>query len=365
MPNMENFFLYEDYQYQLVAHILVFGFGAMVAGFVYFAITASTLSPKYRTANYLGCVVMVSAALILFTQYTSWTETFQFGRVGSSAAWFHPALGIDSDGQSLLPPSDENMFDKTVVAERLQRGRFAAGQTTGSVFSNGYRYMNWTIDVPTLQIQLLAILGVSGAAFFRSAVKFTIGGLAMIYASYVAQFYEPAFAPDAEWASGQMMFWVFYGIGWLAYMYILYAVYTDVFRQTSHMHPRSQKLMTGIWRLFLITWTVYAIAIAMPAIAYNAHGVVWRQYLFTFSDVISKVIFGAMISRVALYQSAAEGYEPAIESCQWDRDDAAVLGGESNPTSQQLVSGRSPQEGVANADHDSSHPERRTTALPR
>ncbi len=71
--------------------------------------------------------------------------------------------------------------------------------------------------------------------------------------------------------------------------------------------------------LFLGAWTVYGVAIAIPAFAFNAHGAIWRQFLFTSADIVSKVIYGAMLSQVALYQSAAEGYEPAIEACQWDK----------------------------------------------
>ncbi len=106
--------------------------------------------------------------------------------------------------------------------------------------------MNWTIDVPMLQIQLLAIIGVAGATFLRSAAKFVVCGLAMIYFSYVAQFFEGGF--------------------------ILYSVKTDVFNNVSHMTLRAQKIMRGIWWLFLGSWTGSAVAIAMPAIAFNAGG---------------------------------------------------------------------------------------------
>ena len=30
MPNMESFFFREGFQFQLISHILVFGFGAMI-----------------------------------------------------------------------------------------------------------------------------------------------------------------------------------------------------------------------------------------------------------------------------------------------------------------------------------------------
>ncbi|GEM_PF-5632367 len=45
--------------------------------------------------------------------------------------------------------------------------RYVVGE---QLFSNGYRYMNWSIDVPVLLIQLLIVLGVTGAAFRRTWV---------------------------------------------------------------------------------------------------------------------------------------------------------------------------------------------------
>src|SRR6056297_1202668 len=78
MTNMENYLIYQDYQYQLIAHVLVFGLGAMVAGLIYFAYTISSTAPKYRLTSYLGSVVMISAALILWTQYQSWDDSFQY-----------------------------------------------------------------------------------------------------------------------------------------------------------------------------------------------------------------------------------------------------------------------------------------------
>ena len=89
MPNMENYFLYHDYQYQLVSHILVLGFGAMVAGLVYFLLTAQSIMPKYRISSYIGCVVMVSAGLILFTQYQSWEQAFIYVNEDGVTGWLN------------------------------------------------------------------------------------------------------------------------------------------------------------------------------------------------------------------------------------------------------------------------------------
>jgi len=324
MPNMENFLVYEDFQYQLVSHVLVLGFGAMLAGLVYFALTSRSVAPKYRLAHYLGCVVMVSAALILYNQYDSWDGAFEFSRSGEAAAWYNPELARTGDAPDLVPPGGAEYELDDSPSEGSQA-------TRDGVFSNGFRYMNWTIDVPMLQIQLLVAIGATGATFCRNAVKFTVAGLLMIYTSYVAQFFEPALSTWVEWEQGVTMFWLFYALGWGAYLYILATVYESVFKKTSHMHPKARDVMRGIWWLFLISWTVYAVAIAMPAISFTSHGVVWRQYLFTAADIVSKVIFGAMIGRVVLYQSAAEGYEPAIAELGWGDHEASAGAHEGDP----------------------------------
>jgi bacteriorhodopsin len=302
MTNMENYLIYQDYQYQLIAHVLVFGLGAMVAGLIYFAYSVSSTAPKYRLTSYLGSVVMISAALILWTQYRSWADSFQY---------VPDALGEGKGGYVNL-----NMEDH--VLGLSESAETPEASLSRGAFSNGFRYMNWTIDVPMLQIQLLAVIGVAGVTFLRSAAKFTIAGLAMIYFSYIAQFFEWGFHPELGDGTARFYFWVFYLLGWVAYLYILYAVRADVFSNTGHMTPRARNIMQGIWWLFLIAWTAYAIAIAMPAIAFNQSGAVSRQFIFTFCDVVSKVIYGAMLTRVALFQSAAEGYVPAASECQWE-----------------------------------------------
>lgn len=302
MSNMENYLVYSDSQFQLISHVLVFGLGAMVAGLIYFAYTVSSTKPKYRTSSYLGSVVMVSAALILWTQYQSWSSAFTY---------IPDVLG---DGQGGYV--NANMTDGILgLAGTLPQDQVRASQST---FSNGFRYMNWTIDVPMLQIQLLAVIGLAGVSFLRSAAKFVVGGLAMIYFSYIAQFFEGGFHPTLGDPDARIYFWIFYLLGWVAFAYILYAVKKDVFNRTDHMHPRAQNVMRGIWWLFVGSWTAYGIAIAMPAFAFNTGGAVSRQFIFTFCDVVSKVIYGAMLARVATFQSAAEGYQPAIDECSWD-----------------------------------------------
>jgi len=61
---------------------------------------------------------------------------------------------------------------------------------TSDAFSNGFRYMNWSIDVPMLLLQLVVILGLTRKQASSYGTQFIIGGLLMIYTGYIGQFYE-------------------------------------------------------------------------------------------------------------------------------------------------------------------------------
>ncbi|MEM1108025.1 MAG: bacteriorhodopsin [Planctomycetota bacterium] len=291
MPNMENYFAYETYQWEAISHILVFGIGATLAGLVYFLATAHLVAPKYRMSSYLSGVVMVSAALILFNQSQSWDSNFVYDAETSKyVATF----------------SDE------------------AGNLGGQTFSNGYRYLNWAIDVPMLLIQILFVVPLAaGRKSFPLAVNFALFGTLMIGFSYVAQFFEHGFNPEAPDAGAKTLFWIFYLLGWAAYLVILVMIYKGVFAAVDErLSPRAAKVTKGIWVLFLVSWTIYGFVIAIPAFMWSASGGVWRQYLFTIVDVTSKVIYGAMLGQVAMIRSAEDGYEPAKASLGGFDDDA-------------------------------------------
>lgn len=276
MENMENFFTYTSYQWDLISHILVFGVGATLAGLVYFIITAREVAPKYRMSNYLSAVVMVSAAIILFNQQQSWDRTFSY----NGEAW---------------------------VAN-------FAGEGSGTTFSNGYRYLNWAIDVPMLLLQILFVVPVAAAGFRRLALGFGAAGLLMVIFSYAAQFFEYGFNPEARDTSAMGFFWVFYLLGWLAYLVVLGIFFKGVMPLTANLSSRAAGVMRSIAVLFLISWTIYGVVIAIPAFAWDASGSVWRQMLFTIVDVTSKVVYGAMLSYVCLIRSAEDGYQPAVDS---------------------------------------------------
>jgi bacteriorhodopsin len=257
--NLENLLTYSPVQWQLVAHILVLGFAAQAAGLVYFLTTMRDLAPRYRIASVLGSIVMVSAFLLLLAQSMSWQNTFVF-----------------------------------------ENGAFTRGD---GIFSNGFRYLNWLIDVPLLLLQLVIVLGLAAAAARRLGILFVGAGAAMIILGYIGQFSE---------TSNLAALWIWGAVSTIFYIVLLYLTWTEIGKALPRMPESAAGMMKNIRWIFVIFWTFYPIAYIIPAILPTAEGVVARQYLFTIADIVAKVIYGVLITKVAVDLSRAEGYKPSL-----------------------------------------------------
>jgi bacteriorhodopsin len=255
--NLENLLTYSVTQWQIVAHILVLGFAAQAAGLVYFLTTLRDLAPRYRIASVLGSIVMVSAFLLLYAQSQSWQNSFVYAN-------------------NTFVPGD-------------------------SIFSNGFRYLNWLIDVPLLLLQLVIVLGLAAAAARRLGILFVGSGVAMIVLGYIGQFYE---------TSNLTALWIWGAISTIFYIVLLYLTWTEIGKALPRMPDSAAAMMKLIRWVFIIFWTFYPIAYIIPAILPTANGVVVRQLLFTTADIVAKVIYGVMITKVAMDLSKADGYSP-------------------------------------------------------
>lgn len=256
--NIENLLTYNPVQWQLVAHILVLGFAAQAAGFVYFITTMKEISPRYRTASILGSIVMVSAFLLLFAQSQSWQNSFVF-----------------------------------------QDGVFVLGE---GIFSNGFRYLNWLIDVPLLLLQLVIILGLAASAARRLGTLFVGSGAAMIVLGYVGQFYE---------TTNLTNLWIWGAASTVFYIILLYLAWKEIGKALPKMPSSAAGTLKIIRWIFVVFWTFYPIAYIIPAVLPTADGVVIRQFVFTIADIVAKVIYGVLITKVAVDLSKAEGYQPS------------------------------------------------------
>jgi bacteriorhodopsin len=263
--NLENFLVYTPLQYDLISHLLTLGVGAMAVGFVYFVLTMGRSASQYRPASILSGVVMVSAFLILFRQLQGWEAAFAF------------------DGE----------------VYRL----------TDTTFSNGYRYLNWSIDVPCLLTQMLFVVAVTPATFRKTRRRFIIAGLLMIYTGYIGQYFQMTNIPA---------YLIWGAISTVFFVYLLYLVGSLIGKSRDRMPHKASKTLMTIWWLILISWTLYPLAYLVPLgfqlfPEWGAWAAVTRQFLYTMADIFSKVIYGVLITTIAQTLSAEAGFQPALD----------------------------------------------------
>jgi bacteriorhodopsin len=262
VPSMENFFSYSPMSYDIVSHTLTLGFAVMLAALFYFVLTIRTVAPRYRISSILSVVVMVSAFLILFAQQQSWTGAFAFN-------------------------PDSGMYERVLGGEN---------------FSNGFRYLNWLIDVPMLLFQILFVVEITRERRTWLRNQFFFSGALMIITGYIGQFYEMS--------ADRTPFLIWGGISTVFFLHVLYLMFRLLADARRHqaMPAQASNILGGIWWLFLVSWMLYPGAYLMPILIDSEAGVVGRQLTFTVADISSKVIYGVLLAWVAQIRSQAEGF---------------------------------------------------------
>ena len=260
------------WEFELVSHVLTLGYAVMAAGLLYFWLTIRQNLPKYRMSNVLSVVVSISALLLLFFQQQAWVGAYEAVENGAGVV---------------------------------------TSYTSNGTFSNGFRYLNWLIDVPNLLTQILFVAAISGAAFRKYWRDFTLYGMLMIVTGYIGQFYEPGRSTGSDSVA-----WLVWGaISTVFYVLILITMIKVI--DTGAVNMKGSK-MVGLFKFikpwFLITWTIYPIAYLMPALfgaGFDSLVVVSQQALYTLADVTSKIIYGIMLNTVSTFLSQEEGFQEA------------------------------------------------------
>lgn len=242
----------------------------MAAALFFFILTKNTSAPKYRPSNVLSVVVMVSAAILLFMQQQSWQDAF--------------VLNAARDGY----------------------------ESANALFTNGFRYLNWLIDVPMLLIQILFVAGITGLAFKKYFVAFATSGTLMIITGYIGQFFEPG--RDSE----NILLWIIWGLISTAFYIVVLIKITQVFIEGKENMKTSSALplFSFILPLFYVAWTIYPVAYIIPVISANnadllGIGLVLQQAIYTVADISSKIIYGVILTIVATRLSKEQGFKEA------------------------------------------------------
>ncbi len=146
-------------------------------------------------------------------------------------------------------------------------------------FPTAYRYIDWLITVPllVLEIPLLLNLGAKAKGLFRTLLAASI---AMLVFAWIAE----------ESIIGSVSWWANYIISCLAWLYIVFFLYT---KATEQMVGQPEPIVRAIKTLrlyILVGWTIYPIGFLMSLLGPGGESA--REICYNVADVINKVGFG-------------------------------------------------------------------------
>ena len=263
--NIENLVPLTSGQYTMGSLILMVSYGAHFAFILYFIMTSMQLAPRYRIVPIMSALVMASAGLSLMREFNLWEASFNF------------------DGALYQP-----------LAE-------------GNVFTNAFRYGNWTITVPILLTQLPIAFALARPDLHKRAFRMAIPAVLMIWTGLYGQFGETGdFARLNIWGVISTVF----------FAWMLVEVRGVISQAVKNSPPQLVAWPKNIWWYFLATWGIYPIAYALPQLGQTGDIVVVRQLLFSIADISTKLVYGIILSRYVLRRSALEGYVPAAEALE-------------------------------------------------
>ena len=265
LGSIENLVSLTAGQYQTGSLILMVSYGAHFAFLVYFIMMSFQLAPRYRIVPILSAVVMASAGLSLLREFSLWEASYAF------------------DGAVYAPLAD------------------------GEVFTNAFRYGNWTITVPILLTQLAIAFALPRPELYRRAGRMIVPAVLMIWTGLYGQFGE---AGDF----GQLNIWGV--ISTVFFLWLIIEVRGVISRGVETSPVELKGWPKNIFWYFLATWGLYPIAYALPQLGFTGDVIVTRQLLFSIADISSKLIYGIILSRYVLRRSALEGYAPAAEALE-------------------------------------------------
>lgn len=321
-PSFENFFVYNALEYDIISHILTLGYAVMLAALLYFILTIRTVAPRYRISSVLSVVVMVSAALILYTQQQSWENGFVFIDETAAVADLADADSVADETILVNTAALNNVDTVDEIAGNYVPVRALEGVSSENPFTNGFRYLNWLIDVPMLLFQILFIVEITRQKRASLRNWFFFSGAGMIITGYIGQFYEYTNGEGPEAA-----FWIWGAISTVFFFHVLFLIYRVIAEARRELSPRAGAMLGGIGILFFVSWMLYPGAYLMPALLDNVAGVVGRQMTYTTADIASKVIYGIMLTAVAQIRSDEAGYkQPDSDLLPAERDAAPVAG---------------------------------------
>ena len=242
--------------YHLTMYFLVVAGLAMVVGLFRAVVTRSEVSARFRTATVARLGIMAATSL----SYILIILQFSFGY-------------------------------------ELRNGLYVPN--SGAILVMSARYMEWTIAVPLLAVELLAVCALVGAIARRTRVIAMLGAFAMIFTGYLGAVIIGGGEDVAQlviWGIVSSVFWVFTTV-----------ILINAVRKTlPTLTSESSLLLRNASILLLAGWSIYPLVYLIQILFAGGEWTATMQISFSVADIAIKLGFGTLIHRVAKLRTAED-----------------------------------------------------------
>lgn len=248
-------------QYSLVYNMLSFAIASMIFSGVFFVLARDRVAPKYRISLVVSTLVVGIAAYHYLRIFGSWEAAYV-----------------------------------------LEGGNYVA---SGKPFNDAYRYVDWLLTVPLLVVELLLVMGLTGAKKEGMLTNMVIAAFLMIALGYPGELIT-----DETSMMGMRGLWGF--LSTLPFVYIVYTLWNELGAAAAEKEGKTAVLYKNIRLLLLATWGFYPIVYMAPFFGWEgASTQVAIQVGYSIADVLAKAGYGVMIYAIAKSKSEDEGYAMA------------------------------------------------------
>lgn len=237
--------------YDLVLYAFGVAAFALFAWFVYSLANAGELSERYRPSAVVSAIIGGVAALAYLLLIVKWDSGFV-----------------------------------------LEAGAYVPAE--GSPFSNGFRYVDWSVTVPLLMVEFLMVTGLVGARARRWRLIAVPCAFLMIFTGYLGT--APAGASGVN--NTALLVWGTISTVFFAVLY--YQVFAATRDSRSVLSAAAGTSLTNAMWLLIGIWGVYPIVYLFPVFFPESPGwAVASQLALSAADVVAKVGFGVLIHKIA------------------------------------------------------------------
>ncbi|MGB3256858.1 MAG: bacteriorhodopsin [Ornithinimicrobium sp.] len=168
--------------------------------------------------------------------------------------------------------------------------------TTGTVFNEAYRYMDWLITVPLLVVELILVMGLLGDRKRSLLIRLVPASFVMIALGY-----------PGELSSDAGTQWLWWGLAMVPFVYILYVLFSEVSSVISDQPKEVQPLFQMVRLALVVSWLFYPIAYLFPIVLGNTGAALALENVgYAVADLTAKVGYGLIIFLIAKKKSELE-----------------------------------------------------------